>query len=173
MRRWTAWPKTAICTYICQSSLWLSLWVDVCLRPSADRWSCIPPINRAASISASRLHAKNSQSCVWRDRSHILQWPHTRQDLAAAPTFKQHFCLHAGSCPVLNSILATATARSLPISHFTPQAYMYLSSRPIPRHPRPQRDNRLLGCQAAEPLWDGRDDNMRSPAGIGQGPRER
>ena len=147
--------------------LTLSLWVYVCLRPSADRWSCSPSINRAASISTSCPRAKNSQSCVWRDRSHILERPQLAHGRISRlqPTCKQHFCLRAGSCPVLNSILATATARSLPISHFTPQACMYLSPRPLLRHPWAQGDNRLLGCQAAEPLWDGRDDNMCSPRG--------
>ncbi len=153
-------------------ALALFLCVYVCLGPGADRCSC-SPINTVASVSASCLHAKNSQPCIWSSDS--LSEPlssHTLDDLSSHTYTKISLLywrvnnisvyMHAlyaqihvfmrPTCPILNSIpaSATATAGSLPISNFTPQAYMYLSSRPCSTL-GPPGDNRLLGCQAAEP----------------------
>lgn len=173
------------------SRLSLSLCVYVCLSPSADRCSC-SPINTVASISVSCLHAKNSQPCVWSSdslseplsshilddlssdthaRSSLLYWRVNSISVYMHALYAQiHVFMHS-TCPILNSVSATATAGSLPISHFTPQAYMYLSSCScstlcpwgttgcwVVRLQSPQR-------------WEGW--QRMSPRGLGQGQEER
>lgn len=145
--------------HICQCAL------SLCC--CADRCSC-SQINSVPCISVSSLHAKNSQPRLRQRLPEQAQtyWitPAHTQHLTAIQTCKQHFWVHAYTShpdtrahghhvPHASHELYFGHSH---ISRFTPKAHMYLSSCPLLQHPGPQGDNRLLGCQAAEPSGMGR-----------------
>lgn len=156
--------------HICQCFLSLSL---CCI---ADRCSC-SQINRVARISASCLHAKNTQLRLRQRLTEQAQtyWitpAHTHQHLTAIPLCKQHSLGTRIHFTPWYTCTWPSHASCLTQTLFWPQTLLFhsrgtyvslLLPHPVaPWTPRRQQAAGLTGCRT---LWDGMDDNLRPPRG--------
>lgn len=136
----------------------------------ADRCSC-SPVNRAARISVSCLHAENAQLCIWENdllsmlrHTGSAQLAYSNIAELSVPVQQRFSHVHGRGMPHTEPYFGHSQS-SFCLPFHSSGLYVSLLFPPptAPWTPRGQQAARLSGCRT---LWDGTDDNLCAPQGL-------